>query len=65
MNTFVLLITLLTPAGDVSLIAEHYPDRPTCEAGRVEAVAAVERKPKGFTVRDSACYPAMQTAKGK
>ena len=63
MNTFVLLITLLSPAGDVSLIAEHYPDRPTCEAARIAATAQVERKPKGFAIRDSACYPAMKDVK--
>lgn len=63
MNTFVLLITLLAPSGDVSLIAEHYPDRVACETGKKEAIAQVKRKPKGFSIKDSACYPSAENTK--
>lgn len=63
MNTFVLLITLLTPAGDVALITDHFPDRAAGEVGRKEAIIQVQRKPKGFSIKDSACYPMMKGAK--
>lgn len=63
MTTFILLITLLTPTGDVNLITDSYPGRDACEAGLREAVAQVQRKPKGFSIKDSACYPAMETKK--
>lgn len=63
MPTFILLITLLTPTGDVALITDTYKGRDACEAGRKEAVIQVMRKPKGFSIKDAACYPAMETKK--
>lgn len=59
MPTIFLLITLMTPKGDVTLIVEPYPTPAACEVGRVNAIKAVERKPAGFIIRDATCNPSM------
>jgi hypothetical protein len=57
MNTFILLITLLTPKGDVALITERYPSAVACEIGKQAAIKAVQRKSIGFSIREAVCHP--------